>query len=297
MSLWRRRFAHAGLAAVWEVAPGRGRKPFYGANRIESLIATARPTQPHERTPWSCRELAASQRISKSRVSAILENHNIPAYGSRESSRFNKPTLPENLAAVVGLYVNPPQKAIIFCGEPSSQGPDVPRPSWHTEEENHDALTEENGDGLTEENSDGLIEAEQSIVGLDLLLHSVAGQRYRWQRDREWLRFLRRVDREFAGPLPLHLTLDDWVTRSGPRLPGWLTRNPRWVAHFVPPGSNWLDLVNSTLVEWSEPELHPGSLSGVTEAILQFVGRRSLEPFVWTAIVDSFLEASPGQTV
>ena len=280
VSLWRKRFTREGLAVIWAVAPGRGRKPLYGPHRVQSLVETARPTQPHGRTPWTCRELAASQGISKSTVSTILENHNIAAYGSRAFPRFRKPALPQSLTAVVGLYVNPPQKAIILCGEKTRPGPDrpLPQPNWRPEEEE-------------EEDSD-LIEDEHLILGLDLLLHSVAGQRYQWQRDQELLRFLRRLDREFASSLPLHLILDVYGTRKPPRLQGWLKRNPRCAADFVAPGCCWLDRVNRSLVERSAAGLNLDSVNAVSEAILQFLQGRSLEPFVWTASVNSLLEGS-----
>jgi transposase len=108
--LWRDRFTREGLQGLWEIAPGRGRKPTYGPDRIKAVIDTTLQSKPKGSTHWSCRTLAADQGVSKSTVSNILRSHNLKPHRSRAFKLSRDPRFLEKLTDVVGLYLNPPDR-------------------------------------------------------------------------------------------------------------------------------------------------------------------------------------------
>jgi transposase len=119
--LWRDRFTRQGLQGLWEIAPGRGRKPIYGPERIKAVIDTTLQSKPKGSTHWSCRTLAADQGVSKSTVSNILRSHNLKPHRTKTFKLSRDPRFLERLTDVVGLYLNPPDKAIVLCVDEKSQ--------------------------------------------------------------------------------------------------------------------------------------------------------------------------------
>jgi transcriptional regulator with XRE-family HTH domain len=119
--LWRDRFTREDLQGLWEIAPGRGRKPTYGLDRIKSVIDTTLQSKPKGSTHWSCRTLAADQGVSKSTVSNILRSHNLKPHRTKTFKLSRDPRFLEKLTDVVGLYLNPPDKAIVLCVDEKSQ--------------------------------------------------------------------------------------------------------------------------------------------------------------------------------
>jgi lambda repressor-like predicted transcriptional regulator len=119
--LWRERFTQEGLQGLWEIAPGRGRKPIYGPDRVKAVIDTTLQSKPKGSTHWSCRTLAADQGVSKSTVSNILRSHNLKPHRTKTFKLSRDPRFLEKLTDVVGLYLNPPDKAIVLCVDEKSQ--------------------------------------------------------------------------------------------------------------------------------------------------------------------------------
>jgi transposase len=117
--LWRERFSHEGLDSLWEIAPGRGRKPTYGADRIKAVIDATLQTKPKGMTHWSCRLMASNQGLSKSTISTLWQSHNIKPHRTKKLSR--DPKFLEKLTDVVGLYLNPPDQAMVLCVDEKSQ--------------------------------------------------------------------------------------------------------------------------------------------------------------------------------
>ena len=119
--LWRRRFAQQGPESLWEVAPGRGRKPTYGPERIKAIVEATLQSKPKGMTHWSCRLMAKSQGVSKSTVSNIWRSHNLKPHRVKTFKLSRDPKFLEKLTDVVGLYLNPPQQAIVLCVDEKSQ--------------------------------------------------------------------------------------------------------------------------------------------------------------------------------
>jgi len=115
--LWRTRFAEQGLQSLWEVAPGRGRKPTYGPEKIKAIVEATLQTKPRGMTPWSCRRMAKSQGVSKSTISNIWRRHHLKPHRSKTFKLSRDPKFLEKLTEVGGLYLHPPPPAVVLCVE------------------------------------------------------------------------------------------------------------------------------------------------------------------------------------
>jgi hypothetical protein len=129
--LWRRRFADEGLDGLWDIAPGRGRKPTYQIDKIAAIVDATLQTKPAGMTHWSCRTMARSQGVSKSTVNNIWRAHNLQPHRTETFKLSRDPKFLEKMTDVVGLYLNPPQQAIILCVDEKSQIVRRDKPAWN----------------------------------------------------------------------------------------------------------------------------------------------------------------------
>src|ERR1039458_9548737 len=191
-TLWRARFAEAGLGSLWEIAPGRGRKPTYGPEKIKAIVDATLQTKPAGMTHWSCRQMAMTQGVSKSTVSNIWRSHNVKPHRVKRFKLSRDPRFLEKLTDVVGLYLNPPQQAMVICVEEKSQiqaldrtQPGLPLKKGRCGTLRHDYKRH----GTT-----------TLFAALEVLEGRIIGQCFERHRQQEFLRFLRRLDQEFPGP-------------------------------------------------------------------------------------------------
>ncbi len=285
--LWRTRFAEQGLKSLWEVAPGRGRKPTYGPEKIKAIVDATLQTKPPGMTQWSCRGMAKSQGVSKSTVSNIWRSHHLKPHRVKSFKLSRDPKFLEKLTDVVGLYLNPPQQAIVLCVDEKSQiqaldrtQPGLPLKKGRCGTMTHDYKR----NGTT-----------TLFAALELLQGRVVGQCFARHRNQEFLRFLRRLDQEFPGQVPLHLVMDNYGTHKHPNVQAWLKRHPRFMPHFVPTSSSWLNLVERWFAELTTKSVRRGSFASVKDlenAIRKFLAawNENPNPFVWTATVESIQE-------
>jgi len=282
--LWRARFTEQGLESLWEIAPGRGRKPTYGPEKIKAIVNATLQTKPKGMTQWSCRLMAESQKVSKSTVSNIWRSHNLKPHRVKSFKLSRDPRFLEKLTDVVGLYLNPPQRALVLCLDEKSQiqALDRTQPGLPLKKGRCGTLTHDyKRHGTT-----------TLFAALEVLQGRVIGQCYERHRHQEFLKFLRRLDQEFPGPTPLHLVMDNYGTHKHPRVQAWLKRHPRFTPHFVPTSSSWLNLVERWFGELTSKRVRRGSFYSVQDletAITEFleVWNQNPKPFVWTATVDS----------
>ena len=257
--LWRTRCATQGLAVLWEIAPGRGRKAIYSPNGIQSLVETARPTHPGGKTPWTCRELAVGLGMSKSTVSVVLARHNIPSFGKKDSGSWARHDAEKEGTAVIALYVNPPYKALLLYREGAGSDVDWRGLSKHEQSRQQDP---------------------EPIPGLGLLLSSVTGRGSISQRSGAFLRFLHGLDQEFPGSRPLHLFLEPLGTRKQGEFREWLRSHPRFRAHVAPPGCSLRRAVGYV---WFVEPFDTHGAEALSKAIFTFVQSQNRQPFVWKA--------------
>src|SRR5579862_1506268 len=216
--LWRERFRDGGPEALWEIAPGRGRKPSYDATRIKAVIDATLLTKSKGSTHWSCRTMAAAQGISKSSVSRIWRSHNIKPHRTETFQLSRDPRFLEKLTDVIGLYLNPPDQAIVLCVDEKSQiqalqrtQPGLPLKKGRCGTMTHDYKRH----GTT-----------TLFAALDVLAGKVIGDCYKRHRHQEFLRFQRRIDRDFHDKKSLHLVMDNYGTHGTPEVKNWQPKSP-----------------------------------------------------------------------
>lgn len=284
--LWRERFRGGGPQTLWEIAPGRGRKPSYDATRIKAVIDATLQTKPKGNTHWSCRTMAVAQGIGKSSVSRIWRSHNIKPHRTKTFKLSRDPRFLEKLTDVVGLYLNPPDQALVLCVDEKSQiqalqrtQPGLPLKKGRCGTMTHDYKKH----GTT-----------TLFAALDVLAGKVIGDCYKRHRHQEFLRFLRRINREFSGKAPLHLVMDNYGAHGTPEVKDWLNRNPRFTVHYIPTSSSWLNLIERWFGELTSKRIRRDSFLSVDDliaAINEFLAawNEKPRPFVWTATVESIV--------
>lgn len=284
--LWRERFLQGGLSVLWEIAPGRGRKASYGPDRVKAVLDATLQSKPKGQTHWSCRLMAASQGVSKSTVSNLWKSHNIKPHRSKTFKLSRDPKFLEKLTDVVGLYLNPPDQAIVLCVDEKSQIQALNRtqPSLPLKKGRCGTLTHDyKRNGTT-----------TLFAALDLLQGKVIGDFHKRHRHQEFLKFLRRIDREFADGRALHIVMDNYGTHGTAEVKSWLSKHRRFVIHYVPTSCSWLNLIERWFAELTNKRIRRDSFFSVDDliaAINQFLDawNQNPKPFVWTATVDSII--------
>lgn len=291
VALWRKRFAEQGLEGLWEIAAGRGRKPKFGAKQIKAVVDATLQTKPKGMTHWSCRSMAAHLAMSKSTISSIWRSHNLKPHRVKTFKLSRDPKFVEKLTDVIGLYLNPPEHALVLCVDEKSQiqaldrtQPGLPLKKGRCGTMTHDYKR----NGTT-----------TLFAALELLEGKVIGQCHQRHRHQEFLRFLRRLDREFPPRLSLHLVIDNYGTHAHPEVKAWLQNHPRFVLHFVPTSCSWLNLIERWFRELTTKRIRRDSFPSVPDliaAIDEFLEawNHAPKPFVWRATVESILAKLSG---
>ena len=286
-SLWRRRVHEKGIGAVWEIEKGRGRKPQLDQARRDAIIAATLETKPAGATHWSCRQMARAQDVSKNTVNRLWQLHNLKPHLNQSFKLSRDPKFVEKLTDVVGLYLNPPEKVLVLCVDEKSQiqaldrtQPGLPMKKGRCGTMTHDYKR----NGTT-----------TLFAAMSMLDGKVIGQCQPRHRHQEFLKFLRHLDREFPGKRELHLILDNYGTHKTPEVQVWLKRHRRFVPHFIPTSSSWLNLVERWFAELTQKALRRGvflSVSDLQEAIYRFLAAWNTDPkpFVWAAKLEDILE-------
>ena len=287
VAAWRERFAAEGLAKFGKVREGRGRRPSIPPEKVAAIVHATLHERPPGETHWSCRSMARAQGVSKATVQRIwkargLQPHRVETFKLSNDKRFE-----EKLTDVVGLYLNPPDKAVVLCMDEKSQiqaldrtQPTLPMKPGRAGTMTHDYKR----NGTT-----------TLFAALDVLTGKVIGQCLPRHRHQEFLKFLRTLDREFPRGLQLHLIPDNYGTHGHPNVRRWLEKHPRFHLHFVPTSSSWLNLVELWFRQLSQKAIRRGvfvSVPALIEAIEAFMDayNEDAEPFVWTASVDDIME-------
>jgi transposase len=284
--LWRERFATGGPGALTETAPGRGRKPSIDAGRIKAIVDATTSTTPPGATQWSCRTMARAQGVSPATVQRIWDAHGLAPHRARSFKLSRDPRFSEKLTDVVGLYLDPPAKAIVLCVDEKSQiqaldrtQPSLPMKKGRAGTYTHDYKR----NGTT-----------TLFAALDMLEGTVIGECHARHRHQEFLAFLRRLDRSYEPGLDLHLILDNYGTHGHPVVRAWLEKHPRFVLHFTPTSSSWLNLVERWFRELTTKRIRRGIFRSVPDLVATIYAYIALNnadprPFVWTASAEAIL--------
>ncbi len=283
----RRRFCEDGPQGLTRVKPGRGRRPRISLEKVAAIIeATLHSTPPGE-THWSCRSMAKAQGVSPATVQRIWDAHNLKPHRVQTFKLSNDKRFLEKLTDVVGLYLNPPEKAIVLCVDEKSQiqALDRTQPSLPLKPGRAGTMTHDyKRNGTT-----------TLFAALSMLDGSVIGECLPRHRHQEFLKFLRTLDREFPAELDLHLILDNYGTHTHDTIKTWLAKHPRFHLHFVPTSCSWLNLIERWFRELTAKAIRRGVFHSVPDliaAIERYLTAHNQDPtpFVWTAEVDAIVE-------
>jgi len=284
---WRKRFLSEGLSALTQIRPGRGRKPQLGVERVEEIVKATLNSLPPGATHWSCRGMAKVQGVSHATVQRIWDAHGLQPHRIKTFKLSRDKRFEEKLTDVVGLYMDPPDKAIVLCVDEKSQiqaldrtQPGLPMKKGRCGTMTHDY--KRNGTAAL-------------FAALNILDGKVIGECHSRHRHQEFLKFLRRLDREFPRKTELHLILDNYGTHSHPRVKAWLGKHPRFKLHFIPTSASWLNLVERWFRDLTDKRIRRGVFRSVPElidAIMEYiaVNNEKPKPFVWTAGADAILK-------
>lgn len=284
--LWRQRFLAGGTAALAEDAPGRGRKPTISAKKVNAIVTATLQTKPRAATQWSVRTMAAAQRVSPATVQRIWDAHGLEPHRTRTFKLSRDKQFVEKLTDVVGLYLNPPDKALVLCVDEKSQiqalnrtQPGLPMKKGRCGTLTHDYKR----NGTT-----------TLFAALNILDGTVIGDCMPRHRHQEFLKFLRHLDREFPANQDLHLIVDNYGTHKHAKVKAWLARHPRFHLHFTPTSSSWLNLVERWFAKLTDKRIRRGSFHSVDElvaAIREYLdeNNRQPKPFIWTAKVEDII--------
>jgi transposase len=285
--LWRKRFLQGGPEAIATILPGRGRPATYTTEQVQRIVEATTQTKPPGATHWSTRSMAKAQGISKATVQRIWSAHGLQPHRTKRFKLSSDRRFSEKLTDVVGLYLNPPDKAIVLCVDEKSQiqalqrtQPGLPMKKGRCGTMTHDYKRH----GTT-----------TLFAALNILDGRVIGECMTKHRHQEFLRFLRRLDREFPKETPLHLIVDNYGTHKQPRVKAWLEKHPRFTLHFTPTSSSWLNLVERWFRDLTEKRVRRGSFESASELIAAIedymaVSNAHPKPFVWYKSAHAILD-------
>jgi transposase len=284
---WRERFAAEGLAKFAQVRQGRGRKTEIPQEKIDEIVRLTQESKPAGETHWSCRTMAKATGVSAATVQRVwhargLKPHLVETFKLSNDKRFE-----EKLVDVVGLYLDPPEKAVVLCIDEKSQiqALDRTQPSLPMKRGRAGTMTHDyKRHGTT-----------TLFAALDVLSGTVIGQCLPRHTNNEFVHFLRKVDKEVPKGVAVHVILDNYGTHGHDNVEAWLAKHPRFHFHFTPTSSSWVNLVERWFRDLTDKAIRRGVFRSVPELIAAIEAylaahNNDPKPFVWTASADEILE-------
>jgi transposase len=281
---WRGRYAQLGLAGIERDLP-RGAPP--AKVNVARLVELTTQSKPKAATHWSTRTMAAELGISSSSVSRHWRATGLKPHVVRGFKVSRDPNFVEKLEDIVGLYMSPPEHALVLCCDEKSQvqaldrtQPGLPLKKGRAETMTHDYKR----NGTT-----------TLFAALNVLDGQVIGQCQQRHTHAEWLKFLKKIDRETPKDKTLHLIADNYATHKHPTVQEWLVKHPRFVMHFTPTSASWLNMVERFFRDITTERLRRGVFTSVPElvaAIDEYVAHHNTEPkpFIWTKSARDILQ-------
>jgi transposase len=284
---WRKRFLKLGLAGLEKDAPRPGRTPTITAAKVQEVVRKTTQEKPSNATQWSTRTMAEAAGLSEKSVRRIWHKHGLKPHLWRTFKVSNDPQFAEKLEAIVGLYLNPPEHAIVLCADEKSQiqALDRTQPGLPLKKGRCGTMTHD-----YKRNGTATLFAAMST--LDGSVISMCDDRHRHQ---EWLKFLRVIDEVTPPGKDLYLIADNYAAHKHPKVQRWLQRHPRFHMYFTPTSSSWLNMVERFFRDLTVQRLRRGIFRDVEELIMaigDYIDKHNHKPkpFVWTAKAADILE-------
>jgi len=284
---WRNRFLDQGMSALDKDAPRPGRTRTITPDKVREVVRMTTQEKPAKATHWSTRTMAEASGLSEKSVRRIWHKHGLKPHLIRTFKVSNDLLFAEKLETIVGLYMNPPEHAIVLCVDEKSQiqaldrtQPGLPLKKGRCGTMTHDYKR------------NGTATLFAALNTLDGSVISMCDDRHRHQ---EWLKFLRVIDDVTPPDKSIHLIADNYATHKHPKVQRWLARHPRFRVHFTPTSSSWLNMVERFFRDLTQNRLRRGVFRDVEElvmAIIDYVDKHNgkPKPFVWTAKAADILE-------
>ena len=284
---WRNRFASEGLAKFAQVAKGRGRKPSIPSEKVDEIVRATLHDKPAGETHWSCRSMAKAQGVSHATIQRVWSARGIKPHLVKTFKLSNDKHFEEKLVDVVGLYLNPPDNAVVLCMDEKT--------SVQALDRTQASLPMKKGRGNTMTHDYKRNGTTTLFAALNVLTGVVVGQCLPKHRHQEFLKFLRKVDKETPRGLDIHMILDNYATHKHPNVKAWLAKHPRFHLHFTPTSSSWLNLVERWFRNITDKAIRRGVFGSVPEliaAIEAYLAANNTDPkpFEWTATAEQILE-------
>jgi transposase len=284
---WRQRFVERSVEGLLD-EPRPGRPRTVSDEDVERVLVMTLESQPADATHWSTRSMAGASGLSQSTVSRIWRAFGLQPHRSESFKLSTDPFFIEKVRDIVGLYLDPPDRALVLCVDEKSQiqaldrtQPLLPMRPGQVERRTHDYRRH----GTT-----------TLFAALDVKTGEVIGQCHRRHRSQEFLRFLRRIDGAVPAELDVHLIVDNYGTHKTAAVQRWFAQHPRFHVHFTPTYSSWLNLVERWFALLTERQLRRGvfrSTRDLEQAIERYLARHNEnpKPFIWTKSADEILQA------
>jgi transposase len=284
---WRARFLECGIAGLEKDAPRPGRTPSISVATVKRVVRMTTKRKPVHATQWSTRTMAQAVGISEASVRRIWQRHGLKPHLIDTFKVSSDPQFAEKLDAIVGLYLNPPEHALVLCCDEKSQiqaldrtQPGLPLKRGRAGTMTHDYKR------------NGTATLFAALNTLDGKVISLCAERHRHQ---EWLRFLRLLDRRTPADKQLHLIADNYATHKHPKVQRWLKRHSRFHVHFTPTSASWLNMVERFFRDLTVNRLRRGVFRDVIELVEAIDGyvshhNENPKPFIWTASAQDILE-------
>jgi len=283
---WRNRFAEQGLAGIEKDAPRSGRPPEVRAEKEVEIIRKSTQETPPNATQWSTRTMAQAVGASKDTVQRVWHDNGLKPHRTKGFKVSNDPQFAEKLVDVVGLYLNPPEHALVLsCDEKSQiQALDRTQKSLPMFPGRLKTLTHDYKRNGTTTLFAAIELAEGRIIAECMPRH----------RHQEWIKFLKRIDAETPPDLDLHLIVDNYSTHKHPKVKNWLRRHKRFHVHFIPTSSSWLNVIERWFRDITQNRIRNGvfrSVQQLEQAIREYIAHHNANPttFVWTKKAEDIL--------
>jgi transposase len=283
---WRQRYRDAGVAGLLKDAPRPGRRKRIGAEKVEAIVNATLHTTPRDATHWSVRTMAKAQRVSPATVHRIWQAATLQPHRTKTFKLSRDPHFVRKLRDVVGLYLNPPAKALVLSVDEKSQiqaldrtQPVLPLRPGLPARQTHDYTRH----GTT-----------TLFAALTVLEGHVIDACHPRHTHAEFLAFLDKIDRETPRSRDIHLILDNYGTHTHPTVKAWMGMHPRFHFHFTPTGASWLNLVERFFAEITRKRIRRGTFRSVPALIAAIRAyardhNKHPRPFIWTATAVAIL--------
>jgi len=284
---WRERFAEQGLTGIEKDAPRGGRTPRKRNAQARRIIEVTTQEKPRDATHWSTRTLAGHLDVSPSMVQRVWKANGLKPHRVKNFKVSNDKHFIEKMTDVVGLYLNPPEHALVLCADEktSIQALDRTQPGLPIKKGRCGTMTHDYKRNGTTTLFAALELSEGRLIGTCMKKH----------RHQEWLKFLRQIDRETPQDKDLHLIVDNYATHKHANVKKWLKKHPRFHIHFTPTSSSWLNLVERWFGEITDKRIRRGvfkSEQDLIDAIMSYIQNHNDNPktYTWTVKAEDILK-------